>query len=157
PRGKLFGAPDWEIWPWHHISPEHYFPEIHALPGQPLIVINHPRMPPDLGYFHNLRWTPGEPLPGIDLFDGLEVLNGYENSPRETTRLLRDWFYLLNQGKRLVGLGNSDTHRINWLRAGYPRSWLRLATADPARLLPTDLREGLLGMRAIASNGPWVN
>lgn len=157
PRGRFYGAPAWEEWPWRSISAEVYFPQIHALAGDPLIIINHPRLPPDLGFFHNLRWRPGQPLPALDLFDGIEVLSGYENSPHETTALLSDWFYLLNLGRRVVGLGNSDTHRIDWLRAGYPRTWLHLATDEPVRVLPEDLREALLSMRAVASNGPFVN
>lgn len=157
PQGKLFGAPLWEEWPWSHIDPEVYFPLIHALPGRPLVVINHPRLGPDLGYFDNIGWRPGAPLKSAGLFDAVEVLSGYESAPEDVTLLLRDWFTLLNEGRRVTALGNSDTHRIDWLRAGYPRTWLRLPTEEPRRVLPDDLREALVNMRAIASMGPWVN
>jgi hypothetical protein len=46
---------------------------------------------------------------------------------------------------------------MDWLTSGYPRTWLRLPTDEPARLLPSDLREALLGMRAVASTGPWLH
>lgn len=160
PTGALWGAPAWEVWEnWQNLTAELVFPMIHALPGQPMVVINHPRLLPDLGYFTNIGWphTPDEPLASASLFDGLEILNGYESAPGEVTPLLRDWFYLLSQGFRITGLGNSDSHKIDWLTSGYPRTWLRLPTDDPARILPSDLREAILGMRAISSTGPWVN
>lgn len=160
PRGKLMGAPSWQEYPtWLSYGPEMAFPLMHALPGQPVVIVNHPRLLPDLGYFHNIGWprTPGAPLSTADLFDGMELLGGYEGTPASVTRLLRDWFFLLSDGRRIVALGNSDTHRMDWLRAGYPRTWLKLRTDDPARVLPEDLRLALLSMKAIASNGPWVN
>ncbi len=154
------GAPAWQHYPiWLGHSAEIAFPEIHALPGGPLVVINHPRLAPDLGYFRNIGWPhqPKEALGTATLFDGLEVLSGYENAPSETTTILRDWFALLNSGHHVVGLGNSDTHRLDRLRAGYPRTFLRMATDDPSQLTPSDLKDALRGMRAVASNGPWVN
>lgn len=157
PRGSLLGAPEWQRWPWGGIDAPTYFPLIHQLPGQPLVVINHPRLGPDLGYFHNLRWLPGQPLAAEGLFDGLEVINGYENTPFTITPVLRDWFYLLNRGRRVTGVGNSDTHRADWLRAGYPRTFLRLPTDQPDRVLPSDVRTAMLQMQAIATNGPLVH
>lgn len=155
-RPPLFGGPKWQEWPWTNVLAETHFPLIHDLPGSPLIIINHPRLPPDLGYFFNIGWQPNQPLATANLFDGMEVLAGYEGLPEHVTALLRDWFYFLNEGRRIVGVGNSDTHRIDWLRAGYPRTWLRLATDAPDRVLPVDLREALQNQRAIASNGPFV-
>jgi hypothetical protein len=157
PTGPLLGAPPWQEWPKPNMAdPETYFPLIHQQAGSPLVVINHPRLPPDLGYFLNIRWRPGMPLSTAGLFDGIEVLNGYAMRPFEVAELLQDWFALLNQGVRVTALGNSDTHRIDWLRAGYPRTWLGLPTSEPARLLPSDLREAIVKMRAVASNGPFV-
>ena len=157
PTGPFLGAPPWQEWPKPNMAdPETYFPLIHQQAGSPLVVINHPRLPPDLGYFLNIRWRPGLPLSTAGLFDGMEILNGYAMRPPEVADLLHDWFTLLNQGLRVVGLGNSDSHRIDWLRAGYPRTWLQFPTSEPSRLLPSDLREAILKMRAVASNGPFV-
>lgn len=157
PTGFQGGAPPWQEWPKPNMAdPETYFPLIHVQNGNPLIVINHPRLPPDLGYFLNISWKPGMVLKTAHLFEGIEVLNGYAMRPFDVADLLHDWFTLLNQGYRIAGLGNSDTHRIDWLRAGYPRTWLGLPTQDPARVLPSDLREAILAQRAIASNGPFV-
>lgn len=158
PNGQFWGAPPWQEWPKPNMAdPETYFPLIHMQQGNPLVVVNHPRLPPDLGYFLNIRWKPGMPLSTAGLFDGIEVLNGYAMRPPDIADLLLDWFALLNQGLRLTGLGNSDTHRIDWLRGGYPRTWLGLPTTEPARVLPSDLRDAIVKQRAVASNGPFVN
>lgn len=159
-KGALWGAPKWQEWEnWRNLTAELVFPMIHALPGQPVAIVNHPRLPPDLGYFINIGWPryPGEPLASAALFDGLEVLSGYDQMPQSLQPLIRDWFYFLSQGLRTVALGNSDTHRMDWLTSGYPRTWLKLATDVPQYVLPGDLRDALLGNRAIASNGPWLH
>jgi hypothetical protein len=159
PLEKLLGAPAWQEWP----KPLGYrdtmaFPMVHALPTDPLLVVNHPRLPPDLGYFLNTGWPhfPGEKLETAKQIDGLELLNGYQQSPAELTALLKDWFFLLNDGQRVTALGNSDTHMVDSLVAGYPRSYLRLPTEEPARVLPDDIRSAVRGMRAIATNGPFL-
>ncbi len=159
-KGALWGAPEWQVWEnWRNLTGEIVFPLIHSMPGQPVAIINHPRLPPDLGYFINIGWPryPGEPLSTAPLFDGLEVINGYDQIPQSLQTLLRDWFFFLSQGLRTVALGNSDTHRMDWLSSGYPRTWLKLATDVPQYVLPGDLRDALLGNRAIASNGPWLH
>lgn len=159
PMEKLLGAPAWQDWP----KPLDYrdsmaFPMVHSLPTDPLLVVNHPRLPPDLGYFLNIGWPhfPGEKLKTSPLIDGMELLNGYEQTPTELTTLLGDWFFLLNDGQRITALGNSDTHQVDNLVAGYPRSFLRLPTEEPQRILPDDLRTAVRGMRAIATNGPFL-
>lgn len=158
PRGELLGAPLWQRWPWGDISPEVYFPLIHAFPESPVIVVNHPRLLPDLGYFTNIGWPKyvGQSLSTAGLFDAMEVMNGYDNAPSETTPLLRDWFFFLGEGRRITGLANSDTHRVDWLRAGYPRTWLKLPTDVPVRVIPEDIRDAVKGMRAVGSNGPFL-
>lgn len=156
PNEPLWGAPAWQQWPkFQTADPPTYFPLIHQQEGQPVIVINHPRLG-GLGYFVNLGWRPELPHPTAALFDGMEVLNGYAMRPAEVSDLLHDWFALLNQGHRITGAANSDSHRMDWLRAGYPRTYLGLPTSDPARVLPADLRQALLQQRAVGTNGPFV-
>ena len=157
PTGALLGAPAWENWPWGSVDAPTYFPLIHQLPGNPIVVVNHPRLGSDLGYFNNLNWQPGQPLNSEGMFDGIEVISGYGNTPATVTPVLRDWFYLLNRGRRVTGVGNSDTHRADWLRGGYPRTYLRLPTEEPERVLPDDVKDAMLAMRAIATNGPLVH
>jgi len=56
-------------------------------------------------------------------FDTLEVYNGYDLATRaRTEQVLEDWFALLNLGKHIWATGSSDSHRIQYQWAGYPRT-----------------------------------
>jgi hypothetical protein len=140
------------------------FPYFHSLiPNQTVVTINHPWWPNgDLGYFTNIKWGAGtsNPLPAslasAGLFDALELLNGYWTRGDAEAALLADWFYLISQGHRVTALGSSDTHRINWVRAGWPRSWLRLPTDRPGDVDGATLADAIRNHRVIASTGPFV-
>jgi hypothetical protein len=97
-----------------------------------VVQVNHPRLPMGIGYFSIVNFDPKTGrLPGnlrTD-FDTLEVYNGYELARRELTeRVMEDWFALLNFGKRIAATGSSDSHRIQYQWAGYPRT---MALVDP--------------------------
>ncbi len=138
------------------------FQFLRTLPTRPAITINHPRLQPDLGYFINLKefgpngWAPPSPLPDVALFDAIELLNGYMNDPGSLALLLRDWFFLLDGGARVTALGSSDTHRLRDVKAGFPRTWLRMPTESPAEVAAADLADAIRAGRAIASNGPFA-
>src|SRR5206468_3483130 len=57
---------------------------------------------------------------------------------------------------RVTALGNSDTHRLNWVRAGFPRTWLRLPIDKPGEITGALLSDAVLHQRAIASTGPFI-
>ena len=62
-------------------------------------------------------------------FDGIEVYNGYESEqPERVDRVLQDYWGLLNYGWRYTATGSSDSHRIQFQWAGYPRT---MVTVDP--------------------------
>ncbi|HEY7956274.1 MAG TPA: CehA/McbA family metallohydrolase [Polyangia bacterium] len=140
------------------------FPRMHAeLPGVTVVTVNHPFWPEgDLGYFTNIQWGAGtaHPLPALlptaGLFDAMEVLNGYQTRATVENNLVADWFFLLEHGHRITALGNSDTHRINWVRGGWPRTWLRLPNDRPGDTTGAGLSEAIKHNRAIASTGPFV-
>jgi hypothetical protein len=139
------------------------FPAMHSLFPGAVVTVNHPWWPKgDLGYFTNVDWGAGTnhplpaPLRSAGLFDALEILNGYWVRDDAETALVADWFYLLQQGHRVTALGNSDTHKINWVRAGFPRTWLRMPTERPGDVTPEDLADAIRSGRAIASTGPFV-
>jgi len=140
------------------------FPIMRALhPGGSLVTVNHPWFgQSDLGYFTNIGWGQGTngvfpaPLPTAGLFDAIEVLNGYWTEPHAESYLVADWFYLLSQGLRIAALGNSDTHGMHYVRAGWPRSWLRLPIDAPGDLTDDLLRDAIKHQRVIASTGPFV-
>jgi hypothetical protein len=70
--------------------------------------------------------------------DMIELFNGRN----ATCELMRDWYSLLDQGKRVLIVGNSDTHNLN-SPAGFPRNYIGTAEDDPARLTPADVTAGM--------------
>lgn len=96
--------------------------------GARMIQLNHPRS--NSPYFDTNSWDRDVPLEeradGFSLdFDVLEVINGDVCDP------LQDWYAMLNQGKRLIGVGNSDSHRAS-NPVGYPRNYIPMASESPA-------------------------
>jgi hypothetical protein len=97
-----------------------------------VLQVNHPRLPSGIGYFHVVSFDPkvGRLPAGMRTdFDTLEVYNGYDLATRaRTEQVLEDWFALLNLGKHIWATGSSDSHRIQYQWAGYPRT---MAIVDP--------------------------
>ncbi len=91
-----------------------------------VLQVNHPRLPSGIGYFNVIGFDPktGRIPAGMRTdFDAIEVYNGYDLATRgRTEQVLEDWFALLNLGKRYAATGSSDSHRIQYQWAGYPRT-----------------------------------
>jgi hypothetical protein len=90
-----------------------------------ILQVNHPRLKKGIGYFDVFRFDPKKPPPfGMRTdFDTLEVYNGYESrTPEEVDAVLRDWYALLDLGHRYAATGSSDSHRVQYQWAGYPRT-----------------------------------
>jgi hypothetical protein len=94
-------------------------------------------------------------------FDVLEIYNGYEMTSRaKTETVLADWFALLDLGKRYVASGSSDSHKIQYQWAGYPRTYVRL---DPAKagdtggpIDPAAVVDAVKKGRGFVTSGPLV-
>ena len=101
--------------------------------------LNHPRLPKGIGYFNNIGFDPKLPRSHINKrvdFDGIEVYNGYDNErPERVEQVLRDYWALLDYGWRYVATGSSDSHRIQFHWAGYPRT---MVTVDPNAAVGSD-------------------
>ncbi|MCL2777439.1 MAG: CehA/McbA family metallohydrolase [Polyangiaceae bacterium] len=134
--------------------------------GEPngIVQVNHPRMQMGIGYFEMAGFDPksGHIPEGMqDNFDTLEVYNGYESHHiAEVLRVMEDWFALLNLGKHYAATGSSDSHRIQYQWAGYPRTF---ALIDPTAAgdtgLPIDTREVVAAVkkgRSFVSSGPVI-
>jgi hypothetical protein len=97
----------------------------HAPPNA-VLQVNHPRLPKGIGYFEIFRFDPKKgttPLGMRTDFDTLEVYNGYEMfTPDRVDNVIHDWFALLGMGHRYAATGSSDSHRIQYQWAGYPRT-----------------------------------
>jgi hypothetical protein len=129
-----------------------------------VVQINHPRLPQNIGYFNIINFdpknarSPGAITPG---FDTIEVYNGYELSRRELTeRVMEDWFAVLNFGRRMPATGSSDSHRIQYQWAGYPRTFALVdgrAAGDGGQ--PIDTKEVVASIkkgRSFVSSGPVI-
>lgn len=146
-------------------------------PGDVIVHISHPRSKSIMGYFNSVHFDPttGESDEPIDAFDAIEV-NGELGRPEDHLAdndatvhrramqgapsgipTLRDFFGLLNRGRRVCALGNSDSHGRND-SLGYPRNYLLVGPGrdDPARVAAADVVAAIRGGRVIVSSGPFV-
>ncbi len=151
--------------PFLNTPPRQIFRAARANNPDAIIQVNHPRMQPNIGYFnvtgldaHTGRAVSRDYDPS---FDAIEVFNGfYLNDIPQVEAVLRDWMALLGCGARYVATGSSDSHRILFNWAGYPRTYVRVArdgepapesARDPATILRA-LRRG----RAFVTSGPML-
>ncbi len=137
----------------------------------PVIQLNHPRLE-GLDYFGR---TGLDPVTGTSLdpayardFDSIEVLNdnrarGYHDpvtggrTPDGNLHsVLADWFHLLDLGERHAAVGNSDSHHVRAIVAGYPRNFVPSAAADPAGIRAADLAEAVRAKRLFTTTGPFL-
>ena len=95
-------------------------------------------------------------LPIEGKFDAIEVLSGYWLRADARDALLTDWSYLLRRGNRVTAVAGSDSHKLNWVRAGWPLTWLRLPTEIPGEVTGAMLGDALKHQRAIVSSGPFI-
>lgn len=125
--------------------------------------VNHPRLPQNIGYFNIINFDPkrGTSLSALP-FDTIEVYNGYELGRRELTeRVMDDWFTILNLGKHMAATGSSDSHRIQYQWAGYPRTYAMVdpkAAGDTGQ--PIDTKEVVAALkkgRGFVSSGPMID
>ncbi len=91
-----------------------------------VLVVHHPRLPKQIGYFDVVGFDPQnkQTFGKVRMdFDALEVFNGYEkDSSEKVQRVLADYYALLDTGHRFAATGSSDSHRIQYQWAGYPRT-----------------------------------
>jgi hypothetical protein len=118
--------------PFRHTTMGAIFRAVRAGDKDRYFQLNHPRLPKGIGYFANAGFDPEWPRARIRIrldFDGIEVYNGYDlERPERVEQVLRDYWALLDFGWRYVATGSSDSHRIQFHWAGYPRT---MVTMDP--------------------------
>jgi hypothetical protein len=148
------GAPP----PFLNTTPRQIFRAARANNPDAIIQVNHPRMQPNIGYFNTTgldvrtqRAVSPEYDPG---FDAIEVFNGhYINRLDQVENVLRDWMSLLASGRRYVATGSSDSHRVLYQWAGYPRTYVHVTESARA---PTDILAALRRGRAFVTSGPML-
>jgi hypothetical protein len=144
------------------LTPGGIFSALRGDPEDPVVQVNHPRAG-GLGYFDLLSLNPitGATLDPdwSDDFEALEVFNGKRLHQVPIVR--NDWYRLLNNGRRVTGVGNTDTHQIFGQEIGYPRNFVLAGVDDPSTVTDTAFRDAVREGRTFFTNAPfvetWVN
>jgi hypothetical protein len=143
-------------------SPAQLVTSAHRADPNRMVVVHHPRLPSGIGYFHVAHFDPktGKIPAGMRTdFDAVEIYNGYDLGNRKRVEeVMEDWFSLLNLGARMAATGSSDSHRIQYQWAGYPRT---MALVDPRSagdmgqpVDPMAVVASLKSGRSFVTNGP---
>ena len=137
------------------------FATARAMPGNPIVQLNHPRFRYTALYdgtsWNGISWPPPFPTD----YDAVEVLAGYSafNMPgdRRFDEGARDYFTFVEHGRLITPLGNSDTHDLNWVLDGTTRTYVFV---DDPRTNPFDEAAFIAALRArrvVATSGPWLD
>jgi hypothetical protein len=142
---------DWKSKDWTEIVQG-----VRATPGVRVVILNHPRgrhsnfVPMDAA---NINPVTGRLLRGGDLaVDAMELVNSgaLRSDPLE---VYRDWFALLNSGRRIVGVGSSDSHYVNYAIVGQGRTYVACDDRDPSKIDLDQACESFLKGRILVSMG----
>jgi hypothetical protein len=150
------GAADYSL-----LSASQLFAAAHELPSQPLLQVNHARMGWaayfDWAGWDGVSWPPPMPVN----FDALEVLSGFlaYDTPTDErlSRAVQDFYTLWRNGVEVTPLGNSDTHHLNWILAGFPRSYVRVPDARTTPFDEAGFIQALRGQHTVATTGPFLD
>lgn len=143
------------------MMPPELLAHANALPTDPIVQVNHPRFRVsslyDTSAWDGTSWPPPFPI----AFDAVEVLAGYSafnvDGDRRIDDSVRDFYTMVDHGHLLIGLGNSDTHDLNWVLDGTARNYVFV---DDQRTQPFDEAAFIAALRArrvVATTGPWLD
>lgn len=121
-----------------------------------LVQVNHPRLDGKIGYFWAMHADPKTEKGRRQIprgFHALEVYNGFDlDHAARVDEVFRDYLALLEAGFRVAATGNSDSHTVQYVGAGYPRTYVRTDdSVEPARVV-----EAVKAGHAFATSGPLV-
>lgn len=137
----------------------------------PIIQINHPRWG-NIDYFGKRVLDPVTGESKHDSwswdFDSIEILNeneGWGFYDAETSSVdsssgkhsvLHDWYNMLNAGRRIVGVGNSDSHTVIANIAGIPRNYIFIGSDDASNIDPAAITNAIRSGRVFTTTGPFL-
>ena len=99
-------------------------------------------------------------------FDAIEILNensgwGWEATAKNPYSVRQDWYNMLNSGRRITGVGNSDSHAVEKLLPGVPRNFIQSSTDDPKLIDEKEMSDHINRGKVSVSQGlfvqMWVN
>jgi hypothetical protein len=158
PLPERAGAPEERVPVYFGKLPAEMFAAARGL-GARVVQVNHARMDPGIGYFdqaHVDRNTGrSDPVFATD-FDVLEAYNGmWIETPEKIREGPLDLVALARRGKHVAATGNSDSHKLLYEEAGYPRTWVHAPSAPESTRVERTLA-ALLARDTTVSSGPFV-
>jgi hypothetical protein len=144
---------------WYRKRPAELFATVRARQGDPYLQVNHPRSVWTSGYFETMGLDPAtftaKAADQFSLdFDAIEVANGCWLD--QIQQVTADWFSFLNHGQRRWASGGSDSHTAGRGEMGYPKTYVKMPTDDPATAKVEDLRRAMKAGHMSVSCGPFV-
>jgi len=100
-----------------------------------------------------------DPITGVrDIdFTSMEILNGtHSYSPTRRRALMADWMALLNQGVRIFGAANSDSHNKSQ-QVALPRNMVAVTDDRVSEFNPTEFFESLRNGHSYGTTGPILD
>ncbi len=131
--------------------------ELHDTFDSQLVQINHPRG--SQGYFDVIDYDPAVGVAGLEDgvfsedFDMVELINSGAVST-SLSKVLPDWYSLLNQGIHVAGTAVSDSHTEN--NPGDGRSFVYVGKDDPNAVSNNELITAVKSLQVMAASGPFV-
>lgn len=157
-----FDRPGGGAFSWYGRNAPEVFADVRARPEAPALIIHHPRSGGiRQGYFIEAGFDPStgmvmHPELWDEDFSIVEVFNSASfEDERDST--VRDWFALLNMGRRVFAVGSSDSHEIHDTPVGYPRTCLRLSTDDPSAITSDEIRDATSAGQSYVSGGIYLD
>jgi hypothetical protein len=149
-------APELVVPPYYELPPGDIFKEARSR-GARIVEVNHARMPPRIGYFDLTHFDARNGTSDAEFstdFDSLEVHNGFWlEHPDRVREGVDDLVGLARRGKHVAAVGNSDSHKLFFEEAGWPRTYVRTTGNEP---LGTRVISALLRAETTVSAGPFV-
>ncbi|NNF07731.1 MAG: CehA/McbA family metallohydrolase [Candidatus Eisenbacteria bacterium] len=116
-----------------------------------IIQVNHPRSGSH-GYLDRTKFdsnTASGTSDFSDNFDLMEIFNGKRLD--QFDKAWADWMALLGTGKKVVAVGNSDSHEMVGQEVGYPRNWVYNPDGKQSTIV-----DNLKAGKVVVSNGPFI-
>jgi hypothetical protein len=143
---------DTEVADYTLMNGKELFEHLRSISDNPIVVqVNHPRwsgtdffnineLHPYFGTIEGDKWDWD--------FDAIEVLNenyqlGWIEASDNKYSVKRDWFNMLNQNKRICGVGNSDSHTVTSSIAAVPRNYIASSTDEVSEIDEKELSENV--------------
>ncbi|MBL8684034.1 MAG: CehA/McbA family metallohydrolase [Myxococcales bacterium] len=130
-----------------------------------MIQLNHPMWNTHpIGYWSLAGFDPSTGRARMDLytqFDAVEVFNSHtlDEDPRvlaTVDSVIDAWMTTIDLGNSATATGNTDTHRLAKTPPGWPRTYLRVATDDPAMITDAMVSSAIRAGDAMVTSGPFL-